>query len=155
MRRPWILAVYALLYGLMINHIDVLTELHRVPGYHLWLAGMYLAPYIPAVLLRALRPADALAYAAATSLVNDLLWGPYAAALGRRMDLLEWYAYQFGEMEAAVWWRFEAGFAEIPVSSGLMAVSIFVRAYGLMLYAAWKKWCAEAAGGDGADGKVA
>jgi hypothetical protein len=147
MRRSWILAVYALLYGLMINHIDVLTELHRAPGYHLWLAGMYLAPYIPPALLRALRPADVLAYAAATSLVNDLLWGPYAAALGRTIDLLEWYAYQFGEMEAAVWWSFDAGFAKIPVSSSLMAVSIFVRAYGLMLYAAWKKWCAESADG--------
>jgi hypothetical protein len=145
MRRSWILAVYALLYGLMINHIDVLTELHRAPGYHLWLAGMYLAPYILPALLRALRPADVLAYAVATSLVNDLLWGPYAAALGRRIDLLEWYAYQFGEMGAAVWWSFNVGFAEIPVSSSLMALSIFVRAYGLMLYAAWKKRCAESA----------
>lgn len=124
------LVLYSLVFGaLHVNYIDLVVPGSSVPGYHLWLVIHYFVPFITVVLVLGAQYWDvALALGLLASLMNDLLYFPIGnLLLGRKYDLLDCYMFQFGLLDGEVRWTFNGGFFKIPVSSWLMAFTIYAR----------------------------
>lgn len=124
------LILYSLVFGaLHVNYIDLVVPGSSAPGYHLWLVIHYFVPFITVVLVLGAQCWDvALALGLLASLMNDLLYFPVGnLLLGRNYDLLDCYAFQFGLRDGEVRWTFNGGFFMIPVSSWLMAFTIYAR----------------------------
>jgi hypothetical protein len=136
------LSAYSALYGLLaINYIDLVTPGSSVPGYHLWLAFQYFAPFVPILFVLGLDDWElAAAMGLWGSLYNDLFYAPVGRLLfGRAVDLLEWYSFQLGLRGLEARWTFNGGFFTFPVTSLLMGLSIYAR-IALIAALLWKWW---------------
>jgi hypothetical protein len=128
---------FSAVYGLiLINWVDLFNP--QMPGYHIWLIQMYLAPFGLILLLRGagIWPV-ALASGLFVSLMNDLFYYPIGDLLfGFHTNLAVWWAQQFGLMGGRVLWTFEGGAFTFPVTSMIMAASIFARiaVVGMLVY---------------------
>ncbi|MEM0111350.1 MAG: hypothetical protein QXK90_01145 [Candidatus Parvarchaeota archaeon] len=135
------LLAYSAIYGLIhVNYIDLVSPGSNIPGYHLWLAALYFAPFIPILFILGFDDWELLAsMGLMASLMNDLFYCPVGALLlGRKADLLDWYLFQLGFRGLEARWSLNLGFTAIPVSSILMGVSIYMRlAITTMLLVKW------------------
>ena len=136
------LALYASLYGFIgINFIDLTAPGSNIPGYHLWLVFQYFAPLIPILFLLGFDDWElVVSMGLMASLFNDLGYYPAGMLLfGRRYDLADFYAFQLGFKGFEVRWFFNGGFFTFPVSSIIMATSIYFRvaAIYLLVYRWW------------------
>lgn len=139
------LLAYSSLYGLIhVNYIDLVTPGSSIPGYHLWLIALYFAPFVPILLILGFDDWELLVSMGLTaSLMNDLFYYPIGMLLfGRTVDLLDWYMFQLGFKGFEVRWSANLGFTLIPVSSILMASTIYVRIVLITLIL--RKWWMEA-----------
>lgn len=130
------LILYSVAFGaLHVNYIDLVVPGSQVPGYHLWLVVHYFVPFLTVVLLFGARYWDVtLALGLLASLMNDLLYFPVGnLLLGRNYDLLDCYLFQLGFKDGEVRWRFNGGFFTVPVSSWLMAFTIYARIVAVAL----------------------
>jgi hypothetical protein len=128
---------FSTIYGLiLINWVDLFNP--NMPGYHVWLIQMYLAPFALIVLLRGVGIWPlALASGLLVSLMNDLFYYPIGDLFfGFHTNVAAWYASQFGLTGSHVLWTFEGGAFSFPVTSELMALSIFARVavVGFLVY---------------------
>jgi len=132
---------FSLVYGLLsINYIDLIVPGSEVPGYHLWLVVSYFAPFIPLLLMLGLDNWELVgSLGLTTSLMNDLFYYPVGMLIFKRsVNLQEWYSFQLGLRGLAVRWSFNAGLFKIPISSLLMASTIYLRiAVGAVLFYRW------------------
>lgn len=138
------LLLFSVLYGLfMLNYID-LTNGSGDPYYHLWLAGMYFAPFVPVALVDGLDNWElTLSLGLLASLMNDLFYAPMAPFLAQtRLDIGGFYRFQLGLDGNLQGWLFRAGPLSFPVTSSLMAASILGRIF-LTAIAAWRWWRTE------------
>ena len=134
--------LYSALYGLLhINYIDLVVPGSQIPGYHLWLVITYFAPFIPLLFIYGFKDWElVLSLGLIASLMNDLFYYPIAMIMfGRHVDLLEWYSFQLGLQGFKVRWYFNGGFFTFPVTSILMAISIYLRIV-LVTLLLWKWW---------------
>ncbi|MEM3982551.1 MAG: hypothetical protein QXM71_07535 [Thermofilum sp.] len=124
------LVAYATIYGLIhVNYIDLVTPGGRIPGYHLWLLALYLAPFVPIIFVLGLDGWDlVVGLGLLTSLMNDLFYAPAGMILfGRNVDLVDWYSFQLGLRSFEVRWVMDYGFVKVPVSSVGLAATIYLR----------------------------
>ena len=104
----------------------------RVPGYHLLLFAACALPYAR------LSPREAAKRVIAVTLVDDLLWGPLAAALGFMdpSELPAWLRLQYCSLgDWSTWWWADLLLLELPVSPALMGWSIALRLAALLALA--------------------
>ena len=136
------LTLYAILYGFfMINWVD-LVGVAKDPFhvYHLWLIGMYFAPWLVVLLLYGRKDWEIfLALGLLTSLMNDLFYYPAAYLMFfEPSQLASFYRYQLGFLGNEPSWTFEGGFLQFKVTSYIMAASIYGRlAAATLLFAHW------------------
>lgn len=138
------LLLYSSIYGLVhVNYIDLVTPGSSVPGYHLWLICLYFAPFVPVCLILGFDDWELLvSMGLVASLMNDLFYFPVGnMLLGRSYDLVDAYAFQLGLQGLRVRWYANLGFALVPVSSLLMATTIYLRAAAVVLLL--RKWWRE------------
>ncbi|MEM4430668.1 MAG: hypothetical protein QXM08_05855 [Thermofilaceae archaeon] len=136
------LLVYSMIYGLIhVNYIDLFTPGTNIPGYHLWLICLYFAPFVPILFVLGFKNWELLvSMGLVASLMNDLFYYPVGnLLLGRSYDLVECYLFQFGFKGFYVKWTANFGFALVPVSSLLMAATIYMRVIATVLLL-WKWW---------------
>jgi len=136
------LMVYSVIYGLFsINFIDLVIKGQHIAGYHIWLTFAYFAPFIPLLLLFGFKDWELVAgLGFMASLMNDLFYYPVGnALLNSSVNLFDWYSFQLGFKGFTVWWNFNGGFFIVPVTSLLMALSIYVRV-GLVVALIYRWW---------------
>ena len=136
------LFLYSLIYGLIhVNYIDLIVPGSSVSGYHLWLIALYFAPFVPILFILGFDDWELLvSMGLIASLMNDLFYYPLGnLLLNRSYDLVDCYAFQFGFKGFYVKWTANFGFALIPVSSLLMAFTIYARV-ALTVILTWKWW---------------
>ncbi|MEM4846465.1 MAG: hypothetical protein QW794_01740 [Thermosphaera sp.] len=141
------LLLYSSIYGLIhVNYIDLVTPGSSIPGYHLWLICLYFAPFIPVCLVLGFKEWELLvSMGLVASLMNDLFYHPVGnILLGRSYDLADAYAFQLGLRGLEVRWTANFGFALVPVSSLLMAATIYLRVLATALLL--RKWWRETSG---------
>jgi len=137
------LLLYSFIYGtFFVNWIDLFVGPDRVPGYHLWLAFIYFAPFITVLLLYGTRDWElTLGFGLFTSLMNDLLYyvvGRYV--FGIPVNLAEWYRCQLLPVcDKPI--RFDFLFFKVKPYPYLMPLSIYARAVVtyLLLYKWWRE----------------
>lgn len=128
------LLLYSAVYGFfMINYVDLLglasDPLH---AYHLWLIGMYFAPFVLILLIYGKKDWQVfLALGLLASLMNDGLF-PLADQVMFGVHsccgtLLDFYKFNLGFDGLKTAWSFQGGLIQFPVSSVLMGVSIYAR----------------------------
>lgn len=122
------LVLFAFAYGLLfVNWIDLFNV--QVPAYHIWVAIAYLMPFGVLLVVRGLQDWElALSLGLLASLGNDI--GYYVvgdAFFGFHVELVDWYAHQFGLYGNTVLFTFEGGFFSFPVLSWMMGLWIFAR----------------------------
>jgi len=136
------LLLYSSIYGLIhVNYIDLVVPGSNAPGYHLWLIILYFAPFVPILFVLGFDDWELLvSMGLIASLMNDLFYFPIGnILLGRRYDLADCYAFQLGLRGLEVRWTANLGFALVPVSSLLMATTIYMRAAAVVLIL-WRWW---------------
>lgn len=124
------LLLYSAIYGFFhVNYIDLLAASLDFPAYHLWIICLYFAPFIPLLFVYDFKNWEiVLSVGFLASLMNDLGYYPAGMLLfGRTYDLLAFYKFQLGFEGLKVGWYANFGFVKIPVSSLLMAFTIYVR----------------------------
>jgi hypothetical protein len=135
------LLAYSFFYGfVLVNWVDLFAR--GIPGYHLWLAITYFAPFVTVLFLRGLEDWElALSLGLFTSLMNDCLY--YVAGrllFGVHVDLLEWYRCQLLPVcDKPV--CFDFLLLRVRPYPYLMPLSIYVRVITtyLLLYRWWRE----------------
>ncbi len=125
------LIAYSIAYGLLaVNYIDLVVPGARIPGYHLWLMAMYIAPFATILLIYGIRCWGlAVALGLLASLMNDLFYYPVGILFFRmKVDLVEWYKFQLGLKGWERHWDMNMGLIMVPIHSITLAASIYVRA---------------------------
>ncbi len=121
------LIIFAILYGLIfINYIDVNTLGSNILGYHLWLAFMYFLPFVILSIfdIRNWRLTIGLGFI--TSLMNDLLYGAIQRVIKPTYNLVAYYN-KWLIPQSTILFHMNLGFAVIPITSWMMALSIYLR----------------------------
>jgi len=127
------LVVFAAFYGIVfVNWIDLFNGgayIYVVPGYHIWVIIAYLIPFGVLLVVRGWKDWElALSLGLIASLGNDLCYFIVGDAFfGFQVNLLDWYAHQFGLYGSTTLFVFNGGFFSFDVPSWLMGASIFVR----------------------------
>ena len=127
------LVAFALFYGIVfVNWIDLFNGgayIYVVPGYHIWVLIAYLIPFGLLLVIQGRKDWElALSLGLVASLGNDLGYFVVGNAyFGFHVNLLDWYAHQFGLYGNTTLFIFNGGFFSFPVPSWLMGASIFGR----------------------------
>ena len=127
------LVVFAAVYGIVfVNWIDLFNGgayIYVVPGYHIWVIIAYLIPFGVLLVVRGRKDWElAFALGLIASLGNDLFYFVVGDAyFGFQVNLLDWYAHQFGLYGNTTLFVFNGGFFSFDVPSWLMGASIFGR----------------------------
>lgn len=127
------LVVFALFYGIVfVNWIDLFNGgayIYVVPGYHIWVIIAYLIPFGVLLLVQGQKNWElALALGLIASLGNDLGYFVVGDAyFGFQVNLLDWYAHQFGLYGNTTLFVFNGGFFSFGVPSWLMGAAIYAR----------------------------
>jgi Zn-dependent protease with chaperone function len=122
------LLAFSGLYGfVLINWVDLFGA--NLPAYHFWLILMYFAPAATSIAMQGLEDVElTLALGLFTSLMNDILYFVAGDLLfGFHVDLLSWWAGQFGAEGWKALFTFNGGPLHFPVYSWLMGLSIYAR----------------------------
>ncbi|MDA4125443.1 MAG: hypothetical protein OK438_08390 [Thaumarchaeota archaeon] len=136
------LVLFALFYGFVnVNWIDLYYN--QVPAYHIWLILTYMAPFGVLLVFQGFKNWQlAFSLGLLVSLVNDL--GYYFSGdlfFGFHVQLLPWLSGQLGFEGSTVLFVFQGGLFIIPVTSYLMAASIYGRIAVVagVLYHWWRR----------------
>ncbi len=136
------LVLFALFYGFVnVNWIDLYYN--QVPAYHVWLILTYMAPFGVLLVFQGFKNWQlALSLGLLVSLVNDL--GYYFSGdlfFGFHVQLIPWLQGQLGFEGSKVLFVFQGGLFTIPVTSYLMAASIYGRIAVVVgvLYHWWRR----------------
>lgn len=127
------LVTFAAFYGIVfVNWIDLFNGgayIYVVPGYHIWVLVAYLIPFGILLLIRGRKDWElALSLGLLASLGNDLGYFVVGNAyFGFHVNLLDWYAQQFGFYGNSTLFVFNGGFFSFDVPSWLMGASIYAR----------------------------
>jgi hypothetical protein len=127
------LVTFAAFYGIVfVNWIDLFNGgayIYVVPGYHIWVVVAYLIPFGVLLLIRGQKDWElALSLGLLASLGNDLGYFVVGNAyFGFHVNLLDWYAQQFGFYGNSTLFVFNGGFFSFDVPSWLMGASIYAR----------------------------
>ena len=128
------LVTFAAIYGIVfVNWIDLFNGgayIYVVPGYHIWVLVAYLIPFGILLLIQGRKDWElALSLGLLASLGNDLGYFVVGNAyFGFHVNLLDWYAHQFGFYGNTTLFAFNGGFFSFDVPSWLMGASIYARA---------------------------
>jgi hypothetical protein len=127
------LVVFAAFYGIIfVNWIDLFNGgayIYVVPGYHIWVIIAYMIPFGLLLVLQGRKDWElALSLGLLASLGNDLGYFVVGDAFfGFQVNLLDWYAHQFGFYGNTTLFVFNGGFFSFDVPSWLMGLAICVR----------------------------
>ena len=127
------LVVFAAFYGIIfVNWIDLFNGgayIYVVPGYHVWVIIAYMIPFGVLLVIQGRKDWElALSLGFIASLGNDLCYFVVGDAFfGFHVDLVDWYAHQFGFYGNTTLFVFNGGFFSFDVPSWLMGVSILAR----------------------------
>jgi hypothetical protein len=127
------LVVFALFYGIVfVNWIDLFNGgayIYVFPGYHIWVLIAYLIPFGLLLVVKGRKDWElALSLGLLASLGNDLGYFVVGDAyFGFNVNLLDWYAHQFGFYGSTTLFTFNGGFFSFDVPSWLMGVTIYGR----------------------------
>ena len=127
------LVVFAAFYGIIfVNWIDLFNGgayIYVVPGYHIWVVIAYLIPFGVLLVIQGRKDWElALSLGLLASLGNDLCYFVVGNAFfGFHVNLLDWYAHQFGLYGSTILFKFNGGFFSFGVPSWLMGASIYAR----------------------------
>ena len=127
------LVVFAVFYGIVfVNWIDLFNGgayIYVVPGYHTWVLIAYLIPFGVLLVIQGRKDWElAMSLGLLASLGNDLGYFVVGNAyFGFHVNLLNWYAHQFGFYGNTVLFIFNGGFFSFGVPSWLMGASIYSR----------------------------
>ena len=127
------LVVFAAFYGIaFVNWVDLFNGgayIYVVPGYHVWVVIAYLIPFGVLLVIQGRKDWElALSLGLIASLGNDLCYFIVGDAyFGFQVNLLDWYAHQFGLYGNTTLFVFNGGFFSFDVPSWLMGASIFGR----------------------------
>ena len=143
------LVVFAAFYGIIfVNWIDLFNGgayIYVVPGYHIWVIIAYMIPFGILLVIQGRKDWElALSLGLLASLGNDLGYFVVGDAFfGFQVNLLNWYAHQFGFYGSTTLFVFNGGFFSFNVPSWLMGVAIYGRiAVVLLSLRRWwyRKW---------------
>ena len=136
------LTVFALVYGFVnVNWIDLYYN--QVPGYHIWLILTYMAPFGVLLVFQGFKDWQlALSLGLLVSLVNDL--GYFFSGdlfFGFHVQLVPWLEGQLGLEGSKLLFNFQGGLFTLPVTSYLMAATIYGRiaVVAVVLYQWWRR----------------
>jgi len=142
------LVTFALFYGIIfVNWIDLFNGgayIYVVPAYHIWVIIAYLIPFGVLLLTQGWKDWElALSLGLLASLGNDL--GYYVvgnAFFGFHVNLVDWYAHQFGLYGNTTLFVFNGGFFSFDVPSWLMGAAICARIVVVVLSLRhwWSRW---------------
>ena len=127
------LVVFAAFYGIIfVNWIDLFNGgayIYVVPGYHVWVIIAYMIPFGVLLVIQGWKDWElALSLGLLASLGNDLCYFVVGDAFfGFHVNLLDWYAHQFGFYGNTTLFVFNGGFFSFDVPSWLMGLSIYAR----------------------------
>jgi len=127
------LVVFAAFYGIIfVNWIDLFNGgkyIFVVPGYHIWVIIAYMIPFGVLLVIQGRKDWElALSLGLLASLGNDLFYFVVGDAFfGFQVNLLDWYAHQFGFYGSTTLFVFNAGFFSFNVPSWLMGLAIYAR----------------------------
>jgi len=127
------LVVFAAFYGIIfVNWIDLFNGgayIYIVPGYHIWVIIAYMIPFGVLLVVQGRHDWElALSLGLLASLGNDLGYFVVGDAFfGFHVNLLDWYAHQFGFYTNSILFVFNGGFFSFGVPSWLMGASIYGR----------------------------
>ncbi len=135
------LILFSAFYGLiLINWLDLYGT--TAPAYHVWLIMTYMAPFGVLIVFQGLKDWQvAVSLGLLVSLMNDL--GYYFIGdllFGFHRALLPWLEGQLGFLGAKVLFDFQGGVFQLPVTSILMGLTVYVRiaVVTIVLYDWWK-----------------
>jgi len=143
------LVVFAAFYGIIfVNWIDLFNGgayIYVVPGYHIWVIIAYMIPFGVLLVIQGRKDWElALSLGLLASLGNDLAYFVVGDAFfGFQVNLLDWYAHQFGLYGNTTLFTFNGGVFSFSVPSWLMGLSIYARiAVVLVSLRRWwyRKW---------------
>ncbi len=143
------LVVFAAFYGIVfVNWIDLFNGgkyIDIVPGYHIWVIIAYMIPFGLLLVLQGRKDWElALSLGLLASLGNDLGYFVVGDAFfGFQVNLVDWYAHQFGLYGNTTLFVFNGGFFSFAVPSWLMGAAIYSRiAVVLLSLRRWwyRKW---------------
>ena len=127
------LIVFALFYGIVfVNWIDLFNGgayIYVVPAYHIWVVIAYMIPFGLLLVIQGRKDWElALSLGLIASLGNDLGYFVVGNAFfGFHVDLLDWYAHQFGFYGNTTLFVFNGGIFSFNVPSWLMGAAIYGR----------------------------
>ena len=127
------LITFAAFYGIIfVNWIDLFNGgayIYVVPAYHLWVILAYMIPFVVLLVIRGRKDWElALSLGLLASLGNDLGYFVVGDAyFGFSVNLLDWYAHQFGLYGTTTLFVFNGGFFSFDVPSWLMGAAIYAR----------------------------
>ena len=127
------LIVFAAFYGIVfVNWIDLFNGgayIYVVPAYHIWVIIAYLIPFGVLLVVQGRKDWElALSLGLIASLGNDLGYFVVGDAyFGFRVNLLDWYAHQFGFYGNTILFTFNGGAFSFDVPSWLMGAAIYAR----------------------------
>jgi len=133
------LIVFAAFYGIVfVNWIDLFNGgayIYVVPGYHIWVIIAYMIPFGILLVLQGRKDWElALSLGLLASLGNDLGYFVVGDAFfGFQVNLLDWYAHQFGLYGNTILFIFNGGFFSFGVPSWLMGAAIYGRVAVVLL----------------------
>ena len=141
------LVVFAAVYGIaFVNWVDLFNGgayIYVVPGYHIWVIIAYLIPFGLLLVMQGLKDWElALSLGLIASLGNDLGYFVIGNAFfGFHVDLIDWYAHQFGLYGTTPLFVFNGGFFSFIVPSWLMGAAIYGRigVVALSLRSWWRR----------------
>jgi len=127
------LVVFAAFYGIIfVNWIDLFNGgkyINIVPAYHIWVIIAYMIPFGVLLVIQGRKDWElALSLGLIASLGNDLCYFVVGDAFfGFQVNLLDWYAHQFGFYGNTTLFVFNGGAFSFNVPSWLMGLSIYAR----------------------------
>ncbi len=129
--------IFTILYGIIfINIYD--CRFPRFYGYHFFLLIVYVAPYIPLLLIRKIDIFNLIWLGILISLFNDIFFFFIARALGARGFDIVWYYSNWLIPQKTYLGRWDFLFFKLDVYSWMMAVSIHARILFLILTRSWR-----------------
>ena len=137
--KLYFLIIFGVLYGLIfINYIDILTSGY---GFHLWLIAMYFLPFIGFSIFNFKNWKLTIGLGLIASLMDDVFYNIIRYLIGIHINLFRYYDLWLIPQNVPLF-NMNLGFVIIPVTSWMMASSIYIRiALVYVLLKDWKYHC--------------
>ncbi|MGD0996225.1 MAG: hypothetical protein ABR909_11960 [Candidatus Bathyarchaeia archaeon] len=120
------LILFAVLYGLLfVNYIDISSS-GLDYGYHLWLVLLYFFPFVAFSIFNLKNWKLTLGLGFIASLMNDVFYNFLRYLIGFHISLSSYYNHWLLPQSVPLF-NLNLGFVIIPVTSWMMAFSIYIR----------------------------